>query len=142
MNFTQPLGFGKSGKTKRKSIRKVRHLLFEPLEERQMLSISSGEFDAIMAAYPDLDLQEMSHYNFIEIMTDKLSEAELRNAILGAGETQENDLIVLRTTTEQNTIILNGMELNININADEFGSITIVSLGDEKLLSLAHRFRT
>ena len=81
----------------------------------------------------------MAAYNIIEITSNQLTDANLRNAITTAGTTQENDLIVVRTTTLQNTITLSGTELGININASQFGSVTIVSLGDENLTIDANR---
>ena len=116
--------------------RRLRHLLFEPLEERQMLSISPADFDAIKAAYPDLNLTSLSDYNVIEITAAQLSDSALRNAIDTAASTPENDLIVLRTTEAQNTIMLDGGELGININAITRGSVTIVSLGGEENLTI------
>ena len=128
-NFT---GKKETALTSRAS-RRLRHLLFEPLEERQMLAITPADFNAIKAAYPDLQLTAMSDYNVMEITAAELSDAKLREKIAEAGTTPQNDLIVLRTTATQNTITLNGSELAININAANFGSITIVSLGEEKL---------
>jgi hypothetical protein len=114
--------------------RKPRHLLFEPLEERALLAVTAAEFNQIRDLYPDLNLAaSMSSYNVIEIEAAQLSEASLRNAITQAGNTPQNDLIVLRTTETQNKITLGGVELAINIDATKFGSVTIVSLGEERL---------
>ncbi|MCL2118120.1 MAG: hypothetical protein FWH27_06790 [Planctomycetaceae bacterium] len=113
---------------------KSRKLHYEPLEERQLLAVTTAEFDQIRGLYPDLNLSEnMGDYNVIEIEADDLSVVSLRNAINEAGATTENDLIVVRTTETLNTITLDGTELAININAEEFGSVTIVSLGEERL---------
>jgi len=113
---------------------KSRKLHYEPLEERQLLAVTSAEFDAIRAQYADLNLAEnMEAYNIIEISSDELSSLSLRDAIAQAGTTTENDLIVVRTTTENNTVTLSGEQLEININAEEFGSVAIVSLGETKL---------
>ena len=111
-----------------------RHLLFEPLEERQMLAITPADYDTIRAAYPDLNLSEnMADYNVIEITESQLTATNLQNAINSAAQTPENDLIVVRTTETVNTVTLGGSELAINTNAATQGSVTIVSLGTEKL---------
>ncbi|MCL2347585.1 MAG: right-handed parallel beta-helix repeat-containing protein [Planctomycetaceae bacterium] len=131
--------FGKKKNTplvssKPRSHSHARRLHLEPLEERQMLSVTPADFNAIKTAYPDLNLSaNMSDYNVIEITAAQLSDAALRDAINTAGTTTANDLIVVRTTQTQNKITLSGMELAINIDATQFGSVTIVSLGDEKL---------
>ena len=123
-----------SNQQKKTSAPHSRRLHVESLESREMLSISPADYDSIRATYPDLNLSaEMDDYNVIEITSDQLTDANLREAIETAGATAENDLIVLRTTDSQNTITLSGTELSIDINADELGSVTIVSLGDEKL---------
>ena len=111
-----------------------RSLKLEPLEDRALLAVSVADFEAIRTAYPDLNLSaDMSSYNVIEITAQNLTESSLRSAITAAGATTGNDLIVVRTTTTQNTVTLSGTELGININASQFGSVSIVSLGDEKL---------
>ena len=134
MTITQMLGFGKLNKRKQQSIRDSRRLRMEPLEERQMLSVSVADYDAIRSVYPDLNLSaSMGDYNVIEITAQDLTEANLRAAIATAGTTTQNDLIVVRTTETQNKITLSGAELGINIDASQFGSVIIVSLGDENL---------
>ncbi|MCL2349349.1 MAG: hypothetical protein FWC50_13950, partial [Planctomycetaceae bacterium] len=112
---------------------KARRLLFEPLEERQMLAITAAEFNAIKAAYPDLQLTAQSDYNVIDMTASQLSETSLRNAINDAATTTKNDLIVVRTTQAQNKITLSGTELAVNINAAQNGTVTIVSLGEQPL---------
>ena len=75
---------------------KSRWLLIEPLEERQMLSVSPTEYDAIRAQYPDHNLSaNMWDDNIIETTAEPLSDAAMRSAI---GNTT-NDLIVCRTAT-------------------------------------------
>jgi len=111
-----------------------RSLRLEALEERQLLAVTVTEFNQIRAMYSDLNLSaNMGDYNVIEITTSQLTDANLRNAITQAGTTTANDLIVVRTTTTQNTITLSGTELAININATTNGSVTIVSFGTAKL---------
>ena len=112
---------------------KGRRLQIESLEERQMLAISAADFNSLKVTYPDLNLTAMADYNVIEITASQLSDATLRNAINTAATTTKNDLIVVRTTATQNKITLSGTELGINIDTTQKGSVTIVSLGTEKL---------
>ena len=107
-----------------------RRLLFESLENRELLSVSPTEFNDIRAQYADLNLSaNMADYNVIEITAAQLSDTALRNAIDTAAATTKDDLIVVRTTATQNKITLGGSELALNINASLYGSVTIVSLG-------------
>ena len=122
-----------NGKNKRKRHRPLR---IEELEGREMLS--ADLFNAISTAYGDLDLgDDWEKYNYIEIQADNLTDVAIRNAIATAGTTNKDDIIVFRTTEEQNKITLQRdwhlNELIINIDAAQFGSITIVSLGDKPL---------
>jgi len=110
---------------------KFRKLKMERLEERQMLSVCPAEFNQIRELYPDLNLGEYENYNCIDI-TD-LTGQSLNDAITVAGNTTKDDLIVVRTTKDDNTITLAGSELGITINVSTMGSVTIVSLGEEKL---------
>jgi len=96
-------------------------------------TITEAEFLAIKSMYADLNLTNYGDYNIIEITAAQLSDANLRNAISVAASTTKNDLIVARTTTTQNTIMLGGTELAINIDSATYGSVTIVSLGAENL---------
>jgi len=96
--------------------------------------LDAGLFNAINEAYADLDLgNDHTQYKFIEIQADNLSDAALRQAITDAGTTTQDDIIVLHTTATQNKITLGGTELLININAEQWGSVTIVSLGEMPL---------
>ncbi|MDR2168551.1 MAG: fibronectin type III domain-containing protein, partial [Planctomycetaceae bacterium] len=112
---------------------KKRKLQFETLESRELLSVSFAEFDAIRSQYADLELSaNMNDYNVIEITAAQLSDANLRNAITTAGTTTKNDLIVIRNN--KNAIVdLKDKSLEINIDTTIFGSIGIVSLGQNKL---------
>jgi hypothetical protein len=110
-----------------------RRLQIEPLEERQMLAITPADFNAIKAAYPDLNLTNAEDYNVIQVAADQLSDNNLRTAISLTTLSPGNDLIVFHTTDTQNTITLDGFQLDINVNAGTLGSVTIVSWGDEKL---------
>ncbi|MCL2639317.1 MAG: hypothetical protein FWD53_00580, partial [Phycisphaerales bacterium] len=111
--------------------RKPRHFL-ETLETRTLLSVTPTEFAQLQTMYPDLGLTAYEHYNIIDIPATNLTDAAIRQAITTASTTTANDLIVIRTTATQNTITLRS-ELTITIPATTYGSITIVSFGDEQL---------
>jgi len=100
---------------------------FEGMENRLLLDAVSD----VRAAYPDLSLP--GSYNVIEIAANNLNATALNAAIATAGTTTANDLIILRTTGTQNTLTLGGTQLTIDIDAAEFGTITIVSLGSVPL---------
>jgi predicted outer membrane repeat protein len=133
-SFKRPFGnnsknFASVSKNKRKRNRTLR---IEELESREMLS--ADLFNAINTAYSDLDLgDDWERYNYIEIQADNLSDAAIRNAINTAGTTAKDDIIVVHTTDSQNKITLAGWELVVNIDESTYGSVTIVTLGDEKL---------
>jgi len=112
-----------------------RRLLFESLEPRELLTVSTGEFNDIRSLYADLHLSaNMADYNIIEITAAQLSsDVALRSAITTAATTTKGDLIVVRTTALQNSITLSGTELSIGIDAAIYGSVTIVSLGTNSL---------
>ena len=131
--------FGK-GDSKKKSERSAsaapsaRRLRLEPLESRDLLAVSVAELGAICEKYSDLNIStNRNDYNIIEITAAELSDAKLRAAITEAGSTAANDLIVLRTTLESNEILLSGTALNIEIDQDIYGSLTLVSWGTNPL---------
>ena len=127
--------FGRSvpSPSKSRSLR-GRRLRIESLENRELLAVSFAEFEAIRTQYADIGLSaDMTDYNVIEITANELSEAKIRDAIADAATTEQDDLIVIRTTGTQNKIDLDGTELTIDIVAADWGSVTIVSFGDERL---------
>ena len=96
------------------------------------LALTEDEYHQLREKYPELELSEnMSDYNVIVLR--ELTDAELRNAISMAENTVKDDLIVARTTANDNAIILNGTEISININAEQRGAVILASLGNEKL---------
>ena len=134
--FSRFTGAGESHRASRNPRHKSRKLQYEALEERQLLSVNpvpSEVWSEVTAKYSDLNWTEIGDYHYIEILAEELSEASLRDAFAQACTTTENDLIVVRTTVENNTVTLSGEQLEIHINAEEFGSVTIVSLGEERL---------
>ena len=95
--------------------------------------ITEDEFDTIRSQYPDLKLSaDIADYNIRVIKTDQLSQANLQNAINAA--TTGNNLVVLRTTATQNSVMLTGTPLSISSE-----NVTIVSLGTERMTLNANR---
>ena len=122
---------------------KSRRLHIETLEERQLPAVRVAEFNPIRAQDSDLNLSaNRGDDNVIEAggpdpvhATDSFafSAAGLRSAVARAGNTTQNDLIVVRATAAQNTLPLGGSELFLNIDAATRGSVTLVSPGDAAL---------
>ncbi|MDO4586065.1 MAG: choice-of-anchor Q domain-containing protein, partial [Planctomycetia bacterium] len=109
-----------------------RILRLESLEERQLLTVTTAEYDAIRAEYADFGLPEiMSDVNIIEIEEANLSIANLKAAIETAGTTALDDLIVLRTSDSANNITYAAAsdEISINIDAVSYGKLSIVGFG-------------
>jgi len=96
-------------------------------EKPTLTGVSEDEFNLIRALYPDLNISgNMSDYNIIEITA---TESGLRDAIAQAGRTSENDLIVVRILGD--TFIDFGKQtLKIDIDADLYGSVNIVAIGN------------
>ncbi|MDR0869206.1 MAG: hypothetical protein LBN39_00285, partial [Planctomycetaceae bacterium] len=112
----------------------ARLLCIETLENRELLSVTAAEFAQIRADNADLNLSaNMANYNVIEITAANLSDTAIHNAIAKAGTTTESDLIVLRTTATRNKITLGGSELEIDIDASKWGSVTLVGFGTNPL---------
>lgn len=111
----------------------VRRLRFESLENRMLLSVSSGDFDAIRSAYPELGISaNMGDYNIIEV-ANLSNDTALASALTQAGQTEKNDLVVIHTTPSNHRISLNATELTVAISPQSFGSVTIVALGEKPL---------
>jgi len=132
--FNSLLGSGSNSTSNKTKRRRGRICRIEELENREMLSVTIGDFNVLREQYSELTLRDdFDSYNFIEIEAHELTSDKLRLAITTAGTTEKDDIIVVRTTTTQNTITLGGTELAININASQFGSVSIVSLGTDTL---------
>ena len=115
-----------SAAAKRNKRKPNRTCRIEELESREMLSVSLVEFHAIRELYTDVHLREDVHsYNIIEITADKLSVQSLQAAINTAGQTVQDDLIVVRTDGNH-ALTLDNVSLVIDIDADLFGSVHIV----------------
>ncbi|MCL2744932.1 MAG: hypothetical protein FWE67_13895, partial [Planctomycetaceae bacterium] len=114
-------------KSARKSLLN-RTLRVETLEPREMLSVSIAEFNTIKSQYADLNLGNYADYNIIEITATQISAANLQAAIEIAAQTTQNDLIVVRTDNNNNTVTLDGNPIHIEIDSARFGSVAVVSL--------------
>ncbi|MCL2648809.1 MAG: fibronectin type III domain-containing protein [Phycisphaerales bacterium] len=125
----------------RKPARKYQHFL-ETLESRTMLSVSTADFAAIQSQYPDLGLTNFADYTIYEVGGTEAGAGQKLFAFNAAGlwsaidaaktsAPSTNTLIVVRTgtATAQNTITLSGTELDVDIDTQQYGSVTIVSLG-------------
>jgi len=138
-NFNLAHLFGNNSKPEsRRLCRRTRTLRIEELEERTMLSaVTAVEFLDIQNLYPELNLGDFADYNIITIEADPLitNETALCDAIIEAGNTTQDDLIVFRTgdTAATNKITLGGTALSIDIDASQYGSVTIVSFGTANL---------
>ncbi|MBR4105061.1 MAG: hypothetical protein IKK39_13500, partial [Thermoguttaceae bacterium] len=112
-----------------------RKLGMENLEERQLLSVNpigNSEYDDIRAAYADLELpSSLSQINVIEL-TD-LNAAALQNAVDLAARTTADDLILLRTTADDYVVDLETTAINVNIDSEKYGSLTILGTGEQAL---------
>ena len=107
----------------------------EALEGRVLLAVTAGEYDTIRGSYPEFGLPaDMASISIIEIAPDLLSVANLKNAITTAGSTALPDLVVLRTTDTQNSIIYasSADAISIDIPSTE-GAISIVGFGSKPL---------
>ena len=130
-NFFSGGSHSKPHKAKRRRGRTCR---IEELENREMLSVTLGDFNVLREQYNDLNLRDdYESYNFIEIEAHELTSNNFRSAITEARNSAKDDIIVIRTTETQHTVTLGGSELAININAASWGSIAIVSLGTDSL---------
>ncbi|MCL2347128.1 MAG: hypothetical protein FWC50_02585, partial [Planctomycetaceae bacterium] len=79
-NQTNRHSSGKSGKSKRHDRRSLR---LEPLEERQLLAVTTAEFGAVRSQYADLNLSaNMAGSSVMEVTG--LTEANLQNAVTAA----------------------------------------------------------
>ena len=100
----------------------------ETLEDRALLSVSGAEYDAIRAAYPDLDLPEsLESINAVDLPAENLTVESLQQAIAAAGETVEDDLLVVRTSDSAHTLVLDGNPIRVSVDSERFGSLAIVA---------------
>ena len=110
----------------------------ETLEDRALLSVTGAEYDAIRAAYPDLNLPESFELiNAVDLSAANLTAESLQQAIAAAGETVEvvfspgvyriADLLVVRTSESAHTLVLDGNPIRIAVDSERFGSLALVA---------------
>ncbi|MDO4587009.1 MAG: caspase family protein [Planctomycetia bacterium] len=116
----------------RKSLEE-RRLSMEPLEERQLLAVTPADYAGIQTTFDSLDLNDYSSVNIIEIDNTSLTSSSLREAVSQAANSQQDDVILLRTTKDNYTIDLQGDAIQINIDSSTQGSISIIGYGESML---------
>ena len=118
-----------------RSLLAARKLGLEALEERQLLSVNpigSAEYQDIRASYANLSLPEdFNKINVIEI-TD-LTAASLQSAVNQAAQTTSDDLVVLRTDSENYTLNLESTAVTVNIDSENYGKLTVIGRGTDAL---------
>ena len=108
----------------------------EALEERVLLSVTPAEYADIRTTFAEFSLPEsIGDINVIEITADRLTSADIRAAIAEAGETAGDDLIVVRTTADANTVTYASAadEIAVMLDSSESGALTIVGYGSSPL---------
>lgn len=122
-----------------------RHFAFEPLESRELLTVTTGSIDnnaynEIRATYPEFQLPELqANLNVITItpnaQSGQLSLSDLKSAISSAASTPQSDLILVQTSADANRIAYTSRtsEISIAIDAAHYGSVTIIGWGTEQL---------
>lgn len=148
------MGFFSWNQKRKSNNNQGRALRLEVLEDRRMLSVSALEYSEIRAAYSSLNLpSDMAEINIIEIESSNLSVESL-NAALESAYKESNiyygkkkdesnpaseriidDLILVRTTSEINTVTYASATeyLNLGIDAAICGAVTLVAWGDAPL---------
>ena len=110
-------------------------LSMEALEERQLLSVSPmapADYDDIRASYTAAALPENpADINIIEI--PDLTAQNLQNAVNEAAKTTQDDLIVLRTDSNNYVLDLKSNAVTVNIDSANYGKLTIVGKGTDAL---------
>ncbi|MDO5580773.1 MAG: hypothetical protein Q4G69_06530, partial [Planctomycetia bacterium] len=108
-----------------------RKLSLESLEERQLLAVTVAEYTAIQQAFTDFEIGSYYGINTIDIASDKLTAENLRDAIQKAANSASEDLIVLRTTSQNFSLDMGTSSLLIDFNTANSGKLTIVSMNSE-----------
>ncbi|MBR0225292.1 MAG: fibronectin type III domain-containing protein, partial [Thermoguttaceae bacterium] len=108
-------------------------LRIEALENRELLSVNPADYAQLRESFDQLALPEnFSDVNVIELPA--LTAEALQNAINDAATTPQDDLIVVNPTElGENTLSLADATIVVDFDASEFGAITLVSTGDERL---------
>ncbi|MDO5565907.1 MAG: fibronectin type III domain-containing protein, partial [Planctomycetia bacterium] len=117
--------------------RTERLLRMEPLEQRELLAVSFAEYNQIRELYSGFELAaDWEQVHIVDL--EELSRDALCEAVSLATSSQGDDLIVVRTSQEAASIALGDETLDIDYDADQFGTLTIIGWGDT-LLELTGR---
>ncbi|MCF0233488.1 MAG: hypothetical protein HUK22_00755, partial [Thermoguttaceae bacterium] len=106
---------------------------FEILENREMLSVTPGEYAAVCARYSELKFPAYEDANFIEL--NDLSEVALRAAYAEAAASSASDVIWAKVETES-TITISGAPIDACFDSRAFGAATLVSVDARLRLEL------
>ena len=99
-----------------------------PAAQEDIYLFSVTQWENINVHYVGFNLDDFADYNIIEIAAGQLSAEALQAAINIAAQTEQNDLIIVRTDAHNNTITLYGNPITIDIDSARFGSVTIITL--------------
>ena len=121
----------RSAKLNRNAVR-TRNLAMEPLETRDLLSVTTGLIDdsayaELRAQYPDFNLP--ANQSNLNVMTVDCNLNDLKNAISQAKSSTKSDLILIKTSDAVNTIIYSSSSDQITINS----TVTIIGWGTRGL---------
>ena len=65
--------------------------------------------------------------NAVDLSAANLTAESLQQAIAAAGETVEDDLLVVRTSDSAHTLVLDGNPIRVSVDSERFGSLAIVA---------------
>ncbi|MBQ9875219.1 MAG: hypothetical protein IJM30_12235 [Thermoguttaceae bacterium] len=105
----------------------TRKTRFESLEDRALLSVSTAEYEAIRAEYPELALPETAkELNVVDVDAAALTCSELQALVDAAAKTTADELIVVRTSSSARVLALEGNPIRIAADSELFGAVSIV----------------
>ena len=128
-------GGGKLTKDEKHRLKSQR-LRVESLEDRLLLAVTSTDYQNICANYEEFGLPSSSDdINVIEIEAADLTIDALKDAIGQAADTEQDDLVILRTTASQNILLFSSADdaLTFEIDPKIVGSVTIIAYGTSPL---------
>ena len=88
--------------------------------------LTQAQFAILQAQFDEFNFSE--DVNIIEIAADQLSAESLQDAVNIAAQTTEDDLIIIHTDFHNDTLLLYGNPITIDVDSTNFGSVTIVAL--------------
>ncbi|MBR0225946.1 MAG: fibronectin type III domain-containing protein, partial [Thermoguttaceae bacterium] len=132
-NHKSSLFSNRSSRRSEKRAPRGTSLRFEALENRELLSVNAADYAQLRESFDQLALPEnFSDVNVIELPA--LTAEALQNAINDAATTPQDDLIVVNPAElGENTLSLADATIVVDFDASEFGAVSLVSTGDERL---------